>query len=747
MMTAGWNGFKADLKRLAVCLSAGCAISQIAGAAPLESRQAEYEASAAAAAAACDADSDAARCAEAGRLHYNWADNYAWGEAREAALADADAYFVRACNLGSGENCAFMAEALKSGKVFEADEARAGNFLKLGCEVGHARSCVEAADLAGKGEAALPYLEQACALGEGQACLNAAETTHRYGGGSDAAIVLMETACTSGVGEACERLGALYTTGKAFGKSDLVQPDTGRARIYLEAACFDNDTAKACKSLATNYRVGDAETPIRPKQAELALQAKCRIEGKSDCPTDQELTLEILCAIEDASSCRQRAEEALGVRTPPNKFLYRIAYRYYSYGCQLENARSCKGLEQTIAAMDAAGYELPVLPPFFDADGAVETAPAPVRIPPKNEASALDELDAFFKEDLGAAPAGEADTAETPSFTDEELKCLMARDLAVDGAAVARAKYDELYTFFDDHGIPMHEWNLADPQNPIDDIADLLLPRDRGRAPAVQLTVKQGAPSFFVFSRTMGQIGFKCASLPLADINDHFWSLRFTPMIKFRDLTLNTSLSAAGNDVAGHFQSVPMNTYAQRANTLYWVLETDIAAAGQMQTFTQLMRTHANTNKMAVSSLTEESNLPYVPAAPCKNDFASVRCLETAKSSFDRAGGDAAGEAEAVGQLDKGCTYGNQDACGTLAYIYAMKPAHRDYARAFELGTASCNGGSATGCLSAASAWLDSGAHGIHDETTRQLFDKACNLGDEMGCSLLRQWAPGKAGR
>jgi TPR repeat protein len=185
---------------------------------------------------ACDAG-DAAACNAAGE------------GILERDRSKAEEYRRKACDLGSGEGCLYLAGYVREGRNDRAAESEAlyrrGVELHIkACARGDARACYGAGVAVSRDDEAraLSYYRDAAHRWQAQCDGGQAEACYRLGAAyrnekgvpfdADRARRLLDGACSNGIGDACVELGEML-------REPPAPADAARAAALFERACLD----------------------------------------------------------------------------------------------------------------------------------------------------------------------------------------------------------------------------------------------------------------------------------------------------------------------------------------------------------------------------------------------------------------------------------------------------------------------------------------------------------------------------
>lgn len=239
-----------------------------------------------AAAAAKDADSCAAPkdCYNKAALALQAKDN-----------AKALKFLPGACDHDS-KACVIAAEILSQGKGVAADQPKAADFYKRGCEGGILVACANEASLRYSGEGgvtvdktrARALFEKTCGPEMLDNCNNAATMLMSGDGGPEdkpKARSLFDMACSGAYLQACVAGGAMYLGGQGGAE------DKAKAKAYFDKAC-DGKNADGCFNLGVLYGSGNGVTKDIDKSQQF-FQKGCDLGNKKSCETLEQLKADI----------------------------------------------------------------------------------------------------------------------------------------------------------------------------------------------------------------------------------------------------------------------------------------------------------------------------------------------------------------------------------------------------------------------------------------------------------------------
>jgi TPR repeat protein len=172
-----------------------------------------------------------------------------------------DALQVKGCALeGGGANCFSLGQKFQFGQGVPADQKRAEQYYRRGCEMKDWDSCASIAEMYHFGNGALPkddakaaeMWQKSCELGNPGGCSSAAEL-HEFGRGVPVdlakALSLYDQACRKNQFGMCQELGERYESGRGVAK------DEAKAAGYYRRCC-DINMAPGCRRLAAMHESG-----------------------------------------------------------------------------------------------------------------------------------------------------------------------------------------------------------------------------------------------------------------------------------------------------------------------------------------------------------------------------------------------------------------------------------------------------------------------------------------------------------
>lgn len=195
----------------------------------------------------------------------------------EGDKTEGTGWYVRACELGSGEGCLEAGYSYRDERGVDDDIPRMRAFMKRGCELDNLIACAEHSDnlwFSGRNEGdmaeSVRVAKYACDNGEMLGCLTLAD---RY----NVSLDEEERAQRPGLLKmACQR-GELYEACYAYGLHLAVESGgkvgIGPATMYYEAAC-DGGVYEACSAAGMDY-LQDEDTPENLAQGVRYLDLDC----------------------------------------------------------------------------------------------------------------------------------------------------------------------------------------------------------------------------------------------------------------------------------------------------------------------------------------------------------------------------------------------------------------------------------------------------------------------------------------
>lgn len=172
------------------------------------------------------------------------------------------ASFRRACELDDAEGCVELERLAARGVGIKADPEGARRELQRRCDAGLGSGCSALVELTSDAPGKLALQEQACAHGDGAACLalaSAEETAAPAQRDGKRILERHARACELGAWDGCARAAAILDEG-LFG----VAPDRARAFTLFDAAC-DDGLDGACIDVGARLDLGDGVAQDRER--------------------------------------------------------------------------------------------------------------------------------------------------------------------------------------------------------------------------------------------------------------------------------------------------------------------------------------------------------------------------------------------------------------------------------------------------------------------------------------------------
>jgi TPR repeat protein len=264
------------------------------------------------------------------------------------------------CEMKSGEACAKVAEIFLMGQTQGTDAAQQSyKYRKKACLLGDGPSCSFVARYLWKGispvkkdlDKALVYYSVACKAGFSRGCFNKARVLLEQDekATKKQALKLISVLCKQKDKGACALLGLFHLKGEERKK------DAKKARKLFEAGCKEN-LGFACHSLASLFYNGAEKVRKNKKRAFKLFQKACKYGSAASCarlasfyklgtgvrknPKKRLLYLEAACGFYDSVSCSHLAYHFLRKKNYPR------ARDYFSQLCQSGDASACTALDK-----------------------------------------------------------------------------------------------------------------------------------------------------------------------------------------------------------------------------------------------------------------------------------------------------------------------------------------------------------------------------------------------------------------
>ena len=275
-------------------------------------------------------------------------------------------FFRKSCELGVGEGCFNLAE-IYYGSTEYRDFAEALVNYTRACRLKHGHSChmlgdisLRGEDFSGAGEKFLhnpeiarTYLEQACDLGDADACSDLGGI-HYEGAvirkNPEEARRFFWRSCTSGSSYGCVRIGDIYRDGIG------VNADEPNAVRYYGMAC-DMDNGTGCHNLARVY-MGENYADRKAEDAYRLAQKSCSLDYAPGCRAVGDIFdkgigrgldvvladkyYDVACNMRDGTACFYLGVAYYIGRGVPQNF--DGARAYVALACELGEAQGCTGL-------------------------------------------------------------------------------------------------------------------------------------------------------------------------------------------------------------------------------------------------------------------------------------------------------------------------------------------------------------------------------------------------------------------
>lgn len=220
----------------------------------------------------------------------NWG-NLLLKSGREPAAVMA---FKKSCDGGAADGCGALAIEMMP-EDFDgpnvATEARAAlKMAEKGCQGGSGFSCDIAGDYAMDKDfkindvaAGMKLYERGCALGFGTACWSAAKvyfTGTRVTRDTSKGLELLNKACQGDNADECATLGTIWEKGNAYGATDGLSVDLGKAFAGYRRACLlDTDYCEAAVRVAGKLGKSDEVGQLAQRGCDGKDEASCHLLG------------------------------------------------------------------------------------------------------------------------------------------------------------------------------------------------------------------------------------------------------------------------------------------------------------------------------------------------------------------------------------------------------------------------------------------------------------------------------------
>lgn len=253
---------------------------------------------------------------------------YEHGQGVEKDMGRAVALYRQACDRDFGEGCTNWGAVLQYGRNGPKEPDQAALLFEKGCELNSADGCAGLGYLLSEGlgvtrdrDRALELFAQSCDDGSATGCNNLGYA-HEVGDGRpkdhEQALEYYEEACASGFPPGCQNLGLMHLYGRG------TRRDAEKAASNMKRGCDAWED------------FGREEVCVR--MARLVEQGKASVIGVEEALG----ILESGCENEVSVGCLGAAHYHL-TSTPPD---VQQAKRFLTLGCELDEQRACKALEQ-----------------------------------------------------------------------------------------------------------------------------------------------------------------------------------------------------------------------------------------------------------------------------------------------------------------------------------------------------------------------------------------------------------------
>jgi hypothetical protein len=137
----------------------------------------------------------------------------------------------------------------------------------------------------------------------------------------------------------------------------------------------------------------------------------------------------------------------------------------------------------------------------------------------------------------------------------------------------------------------------------------------------------------------------------------------------------------------------------------------------------------------------EKSNYEQTKLFQKSCDNGDMHSCNTMASMYRQGKGVEKNDIKAQALFDKACKGGVLDACNNLAVIYTSKKDGRsdNYLIAASLFQKTCNSMSAKGCFGIGVMYMGGIGVDKNPQRAKELFNKACTLGDKESCSMYKK--------